>query len=150
MDTVACRPPASGEFHFETCFVPRHPDAAGSAPSVSLHSPAAFLRPRSVALVGASDRLTSTGGAVLRNLLRSGFKGRIVPIHPKGGELLGVAVVRSLAEVSPPCDLAVIVVRPDAILDVVREAAASGHRNLPVWKARRATANCRRWRRSTT
>ncbi len=107
-------------------------DVAGGAPSMSPHSPAALLRPRSVALVGASDRLTSSGGAVLRNLLRSGFKGRIVPINPKGGELLGLPVVRSLAEVSPPCELAVIVVRPDAILDVVREAAASGHRNLLI------------------
>lgn len=92
----------------------------------------AFLRPRSVALVGAGDRLTSSGGAVLRNLLRSGFRGRIVPVNPKGGELLGLPVARSLAQVSPPCELAVIVVRPDAILDVVREAAASGHRNLLI------------------
>ena len=93
---------------------------------------AAFLRPQSVALVGAGDRLTSSGGAVLRNLLRSGFQGRIVAVNPKGGELLGVPVTRSLAEVSPPCELAVIVVRADSILDVVREAAASGHRNLLI------------------
>jgi acetyltransferase len=91
-----------------------------------------FLRPRSVALVGAGDRLTSSGGAVLRNLERSGFPGRIVPVNPKGGRLLGLKVARSLAEVSPPCDLVVIVVRPDAILDVAREAAASDHRNLLV------------------
>jgi acyl-CoA synthetase (NDP forming) len=41
-------------------------------------------------------------------------------------------VAKSLAEVSPACELVVIVVRPDAILDVVREAADSGHRNLLV------------------
>ena len=92
----------------------------------------AFLRPQSVALVGAGDRPTSSGGAVLRNLLRSGFRGRIVPVNPKGGQLLGVSVTRSLAEVSPPCELAVIVVRAESILDVVREAAASGHRNLLI------------------
>jgi acyl-CoA synthetase (NDP forming) len=55
-----------------------------------------------------------------------------VPVNPKGGQLLGLPVARFLAQVSPPCELAVIVVRPDAILDVVREAAASGHRNLLV------------------
>ena len=92
----------------------------------------AFLLPGSVALVGAGDRLTSSGGAVLRNLLRSGFRGRIVPVNPRGGELLGLPVARSLAEVSPPCELAVIVVRADSILEVVREAAASGHRNLLI------------------
>ena len=99
---------------------------------MTVPNPAAFLRPQSVALVGAGDRPTSSGGAVLRNLLRSGFKGRIVPVNPKGGELLGLPVAKSLAEVSPPCELVVIVVRPDAILDVVREAADSGHRNLLV------------------
>jgi acyl-CoA synthetase (NDP forming) len=92
----------------------------------------AFLRPQSVALVGAGDRLTSSGGAVLRNLLRSGFRGRIVPVNPKGGALLGLPVARSLTDVSPPCELVVIVVRADSVLDVAREAAASGHRNLLI------------------
>jgi len=64
--------------------------------------------------------------------MRSGFKGRIVPVNPKGGELFGLPVVRSLADVSPPCELTVIVVRPDSILDVVSEAVASGHRNLLI------------------
>jgi acetyltransferase len=90
------------------------------------------LSPASVAIVGAGDRATSSGGAVLRNLLKSGFKGRIVPVNPKGGELLGLPVCTTLAEVAPACDLAVVVVRPDLILDVVREAAASGHGNLLI------------------
>jgi acetyltransferase len=55
-----------------------------------------------------------------------------VPVNPKGGDLLGLAVARSLKEVSPACELAVIVVRPDSILEVVREAAATGHRNLLI------------------
>ena len=92
----------------------------------------AFLRPASVAVVGAGDRPTSSGGAVLRNLVKSGYRGRIVPVNPKGGELLGLPAVASLSLVAPACELAVIVVRPDLILDVVREAAASGHRKLLV------------------
>jgi acetyltransferase len=66
---------------------------------------------------------------VLRNLVKSGYRGRIVPVNPKGGELLGLPVVPTLSQVSPACELAVIVVRPDLILDVVQEAAASGHRS---------------------
>jgi acetyltransferase len=91
-----------------------------------------FLSPASVAIVGAGDRATSSGGAVLRNLIKSGYTGRIVPVNPKGGELLGLPVCASLSQVTPPCELAVIVVRPDLILDVLREAAASGHRNLLI------------------
>jgi acetyltransferase len=91
-----------------------------------------FLLPASIAVVGAGDRPTSSGGAVLRNLVESRYAGRIVPVNPKGGELLGLPVAASLREVTPPCELAVIVVRPDAILDVVREAAATGHRHLLI------------------
>jgi acetyltransferase len=53
-------------------------------------------------------------------------------VNPKGGELLGLPVVPTLSQVSPACELVVVVVRPDLILEVVREAAASGHRNLLV------------------
>jgi acyl-CoA synthetase (NDP forming) len=91
-----------------------------------------FMLPGSIAVVGAGDRPTSSGGAVLRNLVKSRYAGRIVPVNPKGGELLGIPVATSLREVSPPCELAVIVVRPDAILDVAQEAAATGHRNLLI------------------
>jgi acyl-CoA synthetase (NDP forming) len=91
-----------------------------------------LLRPESVAVVGAAERETSSGGAVLRNLRISGFKGRIVPVNPKGGEILGLAAQTSLAAVRPPADLAVIVIRPDTILDAIREAAASGHKRVLI------------------
>jgi acetyltransferase len=91
-----------------------------------------FFAPRSVAVVGAGERPTSSGGAVLQNLRISGFTGEIVPVNPKGGEMFGLAVRKSLGELNQPADLAVIVIRPDLILDAVREAAASGHRHLLI------------------
>lgn len=93
---------------------------------------APFFAPKSVAVVGASDRATSSGGAVLQNLRISGFAGEIVPVNPKGGEMLGLKVRRDLRALDRPADLVVIVIRPDLILDAVREAAASGHRNLLI------------------
>ncbi len=91
-----------------------------------------FFSPHSVAVVGAGERATSSGGAVLQNLRISGFSGEIIPVNPKGGEMFGLAVRRSLAELDRPADLAVIVIRPDLILDAVREAAASRHRHLLI------------------
>ena len=91
-----------------------------------------FFAPRSVAVVGAGERPTSSGGAVLQNLRISGFSGEIVPVNPKGGEMFGLAVRKSLGELNRPADLAVIVIRPDLILDAVREAAASRHRHLLI------------------
>src|SRR5215472_17482413 len=91
-----------------------------------------FFSPRSVAVVGAGERATSSGGAVLQNLRISGFTGEIIPVNPKGGEMFGLAVRKSLGELNHPADLAVIVIRPDLILDAVREAAASQHRHLLI------------------
>lgn len=91
-----------------------------------------FLNPASIAVVGAGERPTSSGGAVLRNLQRSGYRGRIVPVNPKGGEILGMKVATSLKELEQPVDLVTILVRPDSIVDVVNEAAQTGHRNILV------------------
>jgi acyl-CoA synthetase (NDP forming) len=92
----------------------------------------AFFAPRSVAVVGAGERPTSTGGAVLQNLRISGFAGEIIPVNPKGGSMFGLQVRRGLHELDTPADLVVIVIRPDLINAAVREAAASGHRNLLI------------------
>ncbi|MGH6967684.1 MAG: CoA-binding protein [Stellaceae bacterium] len=91
-----------------------------------------FFAPRSVAVVGAAERPTSSGGAVLQNLRIVGFAGEIVPVNPKGGTMFGIAARKSLAELDRPAELAVIVIRPDLILDAVREAATTGHRNLII------------------
>lgn len=91
-----------------------------------------FFAPRSVAVVGAGERATSSGGAVLKNLGASGFTGRIVPVNPKGGIIQGSEAKTSLREIVEPCDLAVIVVPPPAIPEVVRDAAASGHTSLLI------------------
>ena len=91
-----------------------------------------ILRPTSVAVVGAAERETSSGGAVLRNLRISGFKGRVIPVNPKGGSILDLPAKTTLREVVPAADLAVVVVRPESILDVVREAAERGHRRLLI------------------
>jgi len=91
-----------------------------------------FFAPASIAVVGAAERPTSSGGAVLQNLRISGFAGEIVPVNPKGGTMFGIAARKSLAELNRPAELAVIIIRPDLILDAVREAASTGHRNLLI------------------
>jgi acyl-CoA synthetase (NDP forming) len=92
----------------------------------------AFFAPRSVAVVGAGERPTSSGGAVLQNLRISGFAGEIIPVNPKGGSMFGIQVRTGLHELNAPADLVVVVIRPDLINAAVREAAASGHRNLLI------------------
>src|SRR5258706_10334565 len=89
-----------------------------------------FLNPESIAVVGAAERPTSSGGALLRNLRLSGYAGRIVPVNPKGGEIDGVKVATSLKDIGSPVELVAVLVRPDSIIGVVTEAADTGHRNI--------------------
>src|SRR5216683_420790 len=92
----------------------------------------AFFAPRSIAVVGAGERATSSGGAVLQNLRIAGYGGEIIPVNPKGGNIFGHKVRRGLRELARPADLVVVVIRPDLINAAVREAAASGHRNFLI------------------
>ncbi len=91
-----------------------------------------FFAPDSVAIVGASERPTSSGGAVLQMLLKSGYPGRILPINPKGGAAFGVTMYPSLREAGPAAELCVVVIRPDQILDAVRDAVSIGYRNFLI------------------
>jgi acetyltransferase len=91
-----------------------------------------FFSPDSVAIIGASERPTSSGGAVLQMLRKSGYPGRIAPINPKGGSAFGVTMLRGLGEIGAPAELCVVVIRPDQILDAVREAVVTGHRNFLI------------------
>lgn len=94
--------------------------------------PRSFLNPKSIAVVGAGERATSSGGALLRNLRKSGYAGRIVPVNPKGGEIDGLQVAVSLKAMGKAVDLVAVVVRPDSIVDVVTEAADTGHSNILI------------------
>jgi acyl-CoA synthetase (NDP forming) len=56
----------------------------------------------------------------------------VVPINPKGGTIFGDEAVISIGAIDPPADLAVIVIRPDAIRDAMCEAADRGIRSLLI------------------
>ncbi|HEV7371865.1 CoA-binding protein [Arenibaculum sp.] len=91
-----------------------------------------LFAPRSVAVIGAGERPTSSGGAVMQMLRRSGYAGRVVPVNPRGGTIFGIEAARSAGELAEPADLAVVAIGPERIVDAVREAAGSGHRTFLV------------------
>jgi acyl-CoA synthetase (NDP forming) len=91
-----------------------------------------FFAPKSLAVVGAGERPTSSGGAVMQLLRRAGYGGRVVPVNPRGGDIFGYGAVTSIAAIEPAVDLAVIVIRPDAILEAVGECADRGIRHLLI------------------
>ena len=56
----------------------------------------ALLRPRSIAVVGASRRSHSIGHQILRNLVTFGFTGPVYPINPEAGSILSIRAYPSL------------------------------------------------------
>lgn len=101
----------------------RHVPPSLSLPGGSLD---AVLRPASVAVIGASRDPAKRGHHIVRSLLESGFGGRVVPVNPGGGELLGLAVAPSIGDVSPPPELAVICTPAATVPAVLDTCAAAG------------------------
>lgn len=93
---------------------------------------AAFFEPQSVAVVGASRRLGTVGGAVLHNLLESGFVGPIFAVNPAANSVQSVQSFASVREIPEDVDLAVLAVAPEVTAEVAHECAAKGARGLIV------------------
>jgi acyl-CoA synthetase (NDP forming)/RimJ/RimL family protein N-acetyltransferase len=91
-----------------------------------------LLAPRSIAVVGASARAGSVGGAIFRGLVEGGFNGVATPVHPDAGVVGSTRAVRSLADLDEPAELAVVAVAAGEVLAVAEEAAAAGVRALLV------------------
>lgn len=92
----------------------------------------AVLRPRSVAVVGASRKEGSIGREILRNLVQFGFQGAVYPVHPASSHVLSMRAWPAVDAIPDPVDLAVVVVpRPD-VLEVVQACARKGVKGLVV------------------
>ena len=85
-----------------------------------------LLRPASIAIVGASPTLGSLGASVLGNLERMGFAGDIHLINPNRAEVSGRPCLPSARDLPMGVDCAVLAVPRAAVLDAVRDCAASG------------------------
>ena len=81
---------------------------------------------RSVAVIGASPRLSSSGRAVLANLRSAGFAGAIRLVNPRYDEIEGIRAATSYAGLPDVPDVAVIAVPPLAVPDVVAGVAQKG------------------------
>jgi acyl-CoA synthetase (NDP forming) len=86
----------------------------------------ALLRPRSIALVGASDDAGKTAGRPLKFLRAAGFQGAIDPVNPKRATVQGERAYPDLASLPEVPDQVFILTPTESVLDALREAAAVG------------------------
>ena len=94
-----------------------------------------LLRPRSVAVVGATDRPGSYGDATLRNLAALGFEGPVWGVHPTRREVHGRQCVPTLADLPEPVDAVVVAIPAAGVPEVVRGAGKRGCGGLVVFAA---------------
>lgn len=94
-----------------------------------------LITPNSVAIVGASASPEKIGYQILANLSNNHFAGKIYPVNPKGGEILGHHVNTSIQEIGLAVDLVIICIPSPNVLSVLRECAENGAKSVIVISA---------------
>jgi len=87
-----------------------------------------YAQPKTIAVVGASTTVGKPAHYIPRYLQSQGY--RIVPVNPRGGEILGERAFRSLREVDVPIDVVDVFRPPEEAATVARDAIAIGAKIL--------------------
>jgi acetyltransferase len=92
-----------------------------------------FFNPKTVAVVGATDKIGSVGRAVLENL--RGFGGSVFPVNPKRAAVLGIPAFPTVAAVPAKVDLAIIVTPAATVPALIRECVSAGVKGAIILSA---------------
>jgi acetyltransferase len=104
-----------------------------------------FFAPRSVAVIGATEREGSVGRTILWNLISNPFGGTVFPVNAKRVNVLGIKSWPSVSAVPEKIDLAVVVTPAPMVPGVIRECAEAKIRGAirsPPVSGKRRRAGC--------
>src|SRR5574338_950469 len=90
-----------------------------------------FLSPKSIAIIGASDKEGSVGRAITSNILK-GYTGKILPISPTRETVFDKKAYKSVLDVPEQIDLAVVVTKNDVVPAVLEECGKKGIKGVIV------------------
>jgi len=113
-----------------TTEVVRAKDARAS--QATLHSLEHILKPRAVAVIGASNRSGSIGQLVFQSMIQSEFNGVVYPINTNDDAVMSVKAYRSILSVPGEVDLAIVAVPASQVLGVVDECGQKKVKGLIV------------------
>ena len=85
-----------------------------------------LFEPRAVAVVGASHDQKKIGYKILDNIISGGYPGKVYPVNPKGGEILGLRGYKDVNEIEEEVDVASIVVPAPLVFDAVKRCGEKG------------------------
>ena len=87
-----------------------------------------IMKPKAVAVIGASAEDGKIGNSVMKNLINGGYKGQIYPIHPKASEILGYKAYASVKDVPGEIDVAVFAIPAKFVAGALIEC---GEKKIP-------------------
>jgi acyl-CoA synthetase (NDP forming) len=99
---------------------------AHEAPIAQPSSLKPFFEPSSVVVIGASQTPHKPGNEVIRNILANEYEGGLYLVNPRGGEILGHKVHRSIQELPDGIDVGIIILPAAATPQAIRDCAAKG------------------------
>ncbi len=91
-----------------------------------------LFRPKSVAIIGASNKPGKIGYSVVEGLRNSGYEGNIFPINPKDAEIQGIKAYKSVLDLKGQIDLAVITVPAALVLNAVKECGEASVKGVSI------------------
>jgi len=94
-----------------------------------------FFKPKSVAVIGATEREGHVGRSVLWNLISSPFGGTVYPVNAKRASILGIRAYPNVASLPEPPELAVVVTPAETVPSVIADCARVGVRGAVVISA---------------
>jgi acetyltransferase len=90
------------------------------------HPLARFFSPRSIAVIGASANPSKLGYAQVKTILDGGYRGRVIPVNPTAGEILGLPCLPDASDLPDGVDLAIVLLPAEKTVGVLRVLAAKG------------------------
>ncbi|WP_211867947.1 acetate--CoA ligase family protein [Neoroseomonas terrae] len=110
-----------------------HPDIAPRGTAFAALD--AMIRPRSVAVIGASDDATRIGGRPIAYMTNQGFAGAILPVNPNRATVQGLPAFASVSALTQVPDVAIVAVPGEAAVQAVADLGAKGCRAAIVFTA---------------
>jgi len=91
-----------------------------------------LFEPRSIAIIGASSNPKKIGYKVVDNIISSGYKGKIYPVNPRGGEILGLKIYKSISEIEGDIDLATICIPAKFVFKAIEELPSKNTKFISI------------------
>ncbi|RLF56711.1 MAG: acetyl-CoA synthetase, partial [Thermoplasmata archaeon] len=94
-----------------------------------------LFKPKSIAVVGASNKVGAAGYRIFRNLIGSGYEGVVYPVNPNNESIQGVQAYPSIKDIPKTVDMAIIVTPAKVVIDVVEQCGKEGIKGILIISA---------------